>query len=150
MKALRTILSLAIMLMSAVSFGQNGNDSISDIQDSLCCSDTTNQDIPLEVVEIQPEYPGGDQELYSFINQNFKFPQETLEAGKVSGRFVISFIVEKDGTITDIQVVRSFEEHFDKAMISIFEQMPKWKPGEHLGKVVRTKYTWGISYDYKG
>ena len=84
-----------------------------------------------------------------FVFRDFKFPEETLEAGMASGRIGVSFIVEKDGSITDVQVVRSFEEHFDKVIVSAFKRMPKWKPGEDKGKKVRTKITWYMNYDYK-
>ena len=114
------------------------------LQDSLYC-----EEIPVEHPEVFPEFPGGNKEIMHFVFRDFKFPEETLEAGMASGRIGVSFIVEKDGSITDVQVVRSFEEHFDKVIVSAFKRMPKWKPGEDKGKKVRTKITWYMNYDYK-
>lgn len=145
-----------MMIFPVISFGQNKNDSISTVcpiikykKDSLCCSNKE-EAFPLEHPEVYPEFPGGNKEIIRFVTNNLKFPKEALEAGVVSGRIGISFIVEKDGSITDIKVVRSFEEHFDKVIVSAFKRMPKWKPGENKGKIVRTKITWFMNYDYKG
>ena len=61
----------------------------------------------------------------------------------------LDFIIEKDGSITDIKVVRPVEEHFDKEFVAVFKNLPKWKPGKDKGNVVRTKMRWYMHYDFK-
>ena len=114
------------------------------LQDSLYC-----EEIPVEHPDVFPEFPGGNKELSLYINRNFKIPQETYDAGFTSVRIDITFIIEKDGSITDIKVVRPVEEHFDKEFVAVFKNLPKWKPGKDKGNVVRTKMRWYMHYDFK-
>ena len=119
-------------------------------KDSLGISSTIEIQNALLTPEVSPEFPGGSKEMYSFIRRNLKFPQETLAAGIVSGRIGLSFIVEKDGSITNIQVIlSSFDKHFDEMIMNIFKNMPRWKPGKDKGEIVRTKKIWTMNYDYK-
>lgn len=119
-------------------------------KDSLGISSTIEIQNALLTPEVSPEFPGGSKEMYSFIRRNLKFPQETLAAGIVSGRIGLSFIVEKDGSITNIQVIlSSFDKHFDEMIMNIFMNMPRWKPGKDKGEIVRTKKIWTMNYDYK-
>lgn len=145
------------MMFPVLSFGQNEQKSVSfdcrecgGKKDSLSISSTIEIQNALLNPEVSPEFPGGSKEMYSFIRRNLKFPQETLAAGIVSGRIGLSFIIEKDGSITDIQVIlSSFDKHFDEMIMNIFMCMPRWKPGEDKGEIVRTKKIWTMNYDYK-
>ena len=140
------------MEIDSLFYRHNKNTTIIDIfshnksllQDSLYC-----EEIPVEHPEVFPEFPGGFKELSLYINRNFKIPQETYDAGFTSVRIDITFIIEKDGSITDIKVVRPVEEHFDKEFVAVFKNLPKWKPGKDKGNVVRTKMRWYMHYDFK-
>lgn len=90
-------------------------------------------------IEVQPEFPGGNKVLFTFISKNFKYTDEMKE-NELKGRVVASFVVEKDGSITDIKVVRGIGYETDYEVIRVLKSMPKWIPGEQNGKKVRCSY----------
>ena len=93
----------------------------------------------------QPEFPGGETALMNFIVSNLKYPQSAAQKG-IQGRVVLSFIVEKDGSISTIKVMRSPDERLSLEAIRVVRKMPKWKPERRLGKPVRTKYVLPITF----
>ena len=98
------------------------------------------------VVETMPEFPGGAQAMMRFIGENIKYPTYAQEKG-IQGRVICQFVVEKDGKVTDIKVVRSSgDESLDKEAVRLINSMPKWKPGKQRGKPVRVKYTIPINF----
>jgi len=97
------------------------------------------------MVDKMPQFPGGDVELLKFINENLKYPITAQEQG-IEGRVVASFTVEKDGSINDVEIVRSLEESLDNESIRILKSLPKWTPGENNGKIVRVKFTVPIQF----
>ncbi len=92
------------------------------------------------VVDVQPMFPGGDKAMMDFLNKNIKYPKEAEDKG-ISGRVIVTYIVEKDGSLSDVTVVRSLDPLLDQEAIRVMKLMPKWTPGKDKGKVVRTKYT---------
>ncbi len=101
------------------------------------------------VVETMPEFPGGMQALWKFIEDNLQYPKDAGEIN-VQGRSIIQFTVEKDGSITDIEVVRSVgHPSFDKEAVRVIKMMPKWKPGSQNGTIVRCKYTVPVTFKLK-
>jgi TonB family protein len=91
------------------------------------------------IVDNMPEFPGGQQAMFKFIAENVQYPANAMEKG---GRVVCQFVIEKDGRISDIQVVRtSGETSLDKEAVRVISSMPKWKPGKQRGKPVRVTYT---------
>lgn len=92
------------------------------------------------VVEQQPEFPGGMTALMKFLGDNIKYPVIAQENG-IQGRVVCNFVVERDGSITDVQVVRGQDPSLDKEAIRVIQSMPKWKPGQQRGKPVRVRFT---------
>lgn len=103
-------------------------------------------DVVYNVVEQMPEFPGGEKALRAFLAENVKYPSIAKENG-IYGRVVCQFIVEKDGSITDVEVVKSSGEiSLDKEAIRVIKMMPKWKPGKQQNKPVRTRYTLPISF----
>ena len=92
-------------------------------------------------VETQPDFPGGMQELLNFIRKNLRYPMVMCYEGPVQGRVVCSFFVEKDGSISNVEVVKSLDPACDKEAIRIIESMPKWIPGEQNGVKARVQYT---------
>ena len=95
--------------------------------------------------EEQPSFPGGEVALLNFISQNMKYPEVACEKG-IRGRVIVSFIIEKDGSIVEAAVVRGVDPELDKEAIRLVESFPKWKPGKKSGEPVRVKYTLPITF----
>ena len=93
-----------------------------------------------QVVEENPEFPGGMKECMKFLSNNIKYPQISQENG-VQGRVIVQFVVNADGTIVDPVVVRGVDPYLDKEALRVIKLMPKWKPGKQRGKAVRVRYT---------
>ncbi len=105
----------------------------------------TETDKTFDVVEQMPEFPGGTSELMKFLSMNIKYPEAAEKAG-LQGRVVVTFIVEKDGTVSNAKVVKSVSEELDAEALRVINAMPKWKPGMQKGQPVRVKYTIPISF----
>ena len=104
------------------------------------------EEVIFVVVESMPEFPGGQQAMMRYIAENIKYPVIAQENG-IQGRVICQFVVEKDGKVTDIQVVRSSgNDSLDQEAVRVINSMPKWKPGEQQGKLIRTKYTIPINW----
>ncbi|MDL2278920.1 M56 family metallopeptidase [Parabacteroides sp. OttesenSCG-928-G07] len=104
------------------------------------------QDDPVfTIVEVNPEFPGGEVELLKFINTTMSYPQSAQDKG-IQGRVTASFIVEKDGSISDINIVRALDPALDEEAIRVIKAMPKWTPGKQRGQAVRVRYTLPIVY----
>lgn len=93
-----------------------------------------------EVVEEMPHFPGGAAALQAFLSSNTKYPVVAQENG-VQGRVTVSFVVERDGSITDVRVVRSVDPSLDREASRVVRSMPRWSPGKQNGSAVRVKYT---------
>lgn len=92
------------------------------------------------VVEEQPEFPGGNAAMMKFLSDNIRYPVIAQENG-IQGRVICNFVVERDGSITDVQVVRGQDPSLDREAIRVIQQMPKWKPGKQRGSAVRVRFT---------
>ncbi len=93
-----------------------------------------------DVVEEMPSFPGGQGALMSYLASNIKYPVVAQENG-VQGRVIVSFVVERDGSISDVKVARSVDPSLDREAQRVVKGMPKWKPGKQNGSAVRVKYT---------
>ena len=93
-----------------------------------------------EGVEEMPSFPGGSAALMSYLSSNTKYPVVAQENG-VQGRVIVSFVVERDGSISDVKVARSVDPSLDREAQRVVKSMPKWKPGKQNGSAVRVKYT---------
>ncbi|MBR5325830.1 MAG: energy transducer TonB [Prevotella sp.] len=98
-----------------------------------------------DVVEQMPEYPGGMQALFEYLSQNLKYPEDAKQQ-KVEGRVIAIFVVETDGSISNVEVVKPVFPSLDAEAVRVLSDMPKWKPGMQSGKVVRVKYTVPINF----
>mgnify|MGYP003590783591 FL=1 len=98
-----------------------------------------------QVVEQMPSFPDGQPALFKFLNENVKYPPVAAENG-VQGRVICQFVVNKDGSIVDVEVVRSVDPSLDKEAIRVIKSMPKWTPGLQRGKPVRVKYTLPVNF----
>jgi protein TonB len=92
------------------------------------------------VVEEQPEFPGGSTAMMKFLSDNIRYPVIAQENG-IHGRVICNFVVERDGSITDAQVVRGVDPSLDREAIRVIQQMPRWKPGKQRGAAVRVRFT---------
>lgn len=102
-------------------------------------------DQPFVMVEEQPQFPGGESALMAFIKKTLRYPAFAAENG-IQGRVTLSFVVERDGSIAQIEVMRSPAEELSKESIRVVQTMPKWKPGKQRGKAVRVKYVLPITF----
>lgn len=93
-----------------------------------------------DVVEEMPSFPGGQGALMSYLASNIKYPVVAQENG-VQGRVIVSFVVERDGSISDVRVARSVDPSLDREAQRVVKGMPRWKPGKQNGSAVRVKYT---------
>ncbi len=92
-----------------------------------------------DVVEQMPSFPGGNGALLEYLATHVKYPVVAQENG-VQGRVIVSFVVEKDGSITDVRVVRSVDPSLDREAARVVSSMPRWTPGKQNGSAVRVKY----------
>lgn len=92
-------------------------------------------------IEVKPDFPGGIEKFYKYISKNYQVPEEEGLKGKV----FVSFVVEKDGSLTDIKVIRDIGYGTGKEAIRVLKTCPKWNPGEQNGKKVRVLYSLPIS-----
>ena len=104
------------------------------------------EEVVFVVVESMPEFPGGQQALFKYLSENVKYPVIAQENG-IQGRVICQFVVNKDGSIVDVEVVRSGgDPSLDKEAVRVIKSMPKWKPGKQRGKAVRVKYTVPVNF----
>ena len=105
--------------------------------------------LSIDPVVTQPQFPGGEDSLYSFIYSNLRYPQEAIDNG-IEGRVFITFVVEKDGSITNIKIRRDIGYGCGEEAVRVLKMMPKWIPGkDHLGNIHRTQYNMPINFEFK-
>lgn len=97
-----------------------------------------------EIVEQEPEFPGGLKAMMKWLNDNLKYPEVALK-DRVGARAYVRFVVEHDGSLSNIQLVHiraeMYETEFKNEALRLVNSMPKWSPGVNQGKIVRTRYT---------
>ena len=98
-----------------------------------------------DVVEQMPSFPGGPSALMEWLSNNVKYPVVAQENG-VQGRVVVSFVVERDGSITDVKVVRGVDPSLDREASRVVRAMPRWIPGKQNGSAVRVKYNVPVAF----
>ena len=97
------------------------------------------------IVEQKPVFPGGQKALMEFLKSNLVYPKAAQDSS-IQGRVIVKFTVEKDGSITDVEVVRGVHPALDEEAVRVVSMMPKWKPGTQMGDTVRTKFTLPIIF----
>lgn len=97
------------------------------------------------VVENMPEFPGGEAAMYKFIGKNIVYPRMAKESG-ISGRVFITFVVERDGSVTDVKILRGIGGGCDEEAVRVIRKMPRWSPGKQRGKPVRVQYRMPIKF----
>jgi protein TonB len=122
---MKLILLVGLILLTSNLFAQEKTDS------------THSSEIIL-VAENSPQYPGGYSELHKFINEKLSYPKQARKK-RIQGKVVITFIVERDGTIGDITVEQSVDPLLDNESIRVVKLMPKWIPAHQKGRTVRCR-----------
>ena len=106
--------------------------------------DVQEQEI-FQIVEEMPAYPGGDQKLMEYVAKNIKYPQIARETG-IQGRVFVGFVVEPDGSVSNVKVLRGIGGGCDEEAMRVVKNMPKWKPGKQRGKAVRVSYMLPVNF----
>ena len=103
------------------------------------------EEVIFQVVEQMPEFPGGMQKALEFLGKNIKYPVAAQQA-KIEGRVIVQFVIERDGSVSDVKVMRGVNSELDAEAIRVVSMMPKWIPGKQRGKAVAVKYTMPIMF----
>ena len=103
------------------------------------------KDLAYDVVEVMPEYPGGQDALLNYLSQNIKYPKEAAEKG-IEGKVQLSFVVEKDGSISEVEVVKPVDPLLDNEAVRVIKSMHGWIPGRQNDETVRVKYTVPVTF----
>jgi len=103
------------------------------------------EDEIFKVVESNPEFPGGEANLYKYLADNLEYPYEARELN-ISGKVWVTFVVEKNGSITDVQVLRGIGGGCDEEAVRVVKAMPKWTPGKQRGIPVRVQFVLSVKF----
>ena len=122
---------------------KNGPTILRAVGDDSTVSDK--EKVYHQVVGQQPSFPGGREELFKYLTYNVKYPIDAAK-NKIEGRILVTFVVEHDGSISNVDVANSVYPSLDKESIRVVSGMPKWIPGKANGKTVRVKYTIPITF----
>ena len=106
------------------------------------------EDLIFKIVEEKPIFPGGQAEMMKYISKNLIYPQIAKEIG-IQGRVIVSFVIEKDGSLTNIKVAKDIGGNCGEEAVRIIKSMPKWTPGKNKGKVVRTQISIPIIFSLR-
>ncbi|MDY0344580.1 MAG: energy transducer TonB [Lentimicrobium sp.] len=101
------------------------------------------------VVEDQPSFPGGDAARIRYLQENIKYPQMARESG-IQGTVYVTFVVERNGAVTDVRVLRGIGGGCDEEAVRVIKAMPKWNPGKQRGKPVRVQFNMPIKFTLAG
>ena len=131
---MKCLLSSVLTFFSIFAFGQSAN--------VLPTPDTTEVYM---IVELMPMYPGGEEAMAKFIKKNIKYPDQEKKNG-VEGRVVLGIQVERDGSLTNINIRKGVSPGIDKEALRLVSLFPKFNPGKHRGQTVRVKYALSIVF----
>ncbi|MBR0170373.1 MAG: energy transducer TonB [Bacteroidales bacterium] len=104
------------------------------------------EQVIFQVVENDPEFPGGLEAMYKFLAQNIKYPQLARE-NNITGKVYVTFVVEKDGSVSNARVLRDIGGGCGAEAIRVVKSMPKWTPGKQRGKAVRVQYNLPVNFN---
>ncbi len=127
------------------------DDNIFNVTDFVIAStkDKFNKtDEPFLFVEEMPEFPGGERALLNYLSNNVKYPVIAQENG-IQGKVYISFVIDENGNINDVILVRGVDKSLDNEAIRVISSMPKWKPGKQRGESVKVRFNVPITFELK-
>lgn len=133
-------------------------DAIVNVADSTeqasVVQDTIKENIQKEKGEIcqiperQPEFPGGMKALMEYLIKNIRYPKQCQKMG-ITGRVVVTFVINTDGSVSDVEVMKKVHPMLDKEAVRVIQEMPKWQPGMQKGKNVRVRFTMPVNFNLK-
>lgn len=122
---------------------------IMDYVEEVATEEVEEEAIPFQIVETKPSFQGGDANTFSkWVGQNLIYPEIAKENG-VSGRVTLQFTVEKDGSITNVKVVRGVDPALDKEAVRVVSSSPKWSPGRQRDRAVKVSYTFPVIFQLR-
>lgn len=129
-----------------ITEGTNDLNKI-EVKEQVIAEPVVQNDEPVSMamVEQKPSFPGGDAAMYQWLSNNIVYPPAASEEG-VSGRVVVEFVVDKDGSITRARVVRQRHPALDREALRVVNSMPKWIPGRNNGQPVKVTYTLPVTF----
>jgi len=137
---------------NARRLSSSSNETAASLNLSLNSVTTVNEEVEeieeeiFTVVEVQPQFPGGEDSLYNFIYSNLRYPQVAKD-NAIEGRVFLTFVVEKDGSITNVKIIRDIGGGCGHEAKRVVEMMPKWIPGKQNGKPVRVQFNMPIRFE---
>ena len=126
-------LMIPVMLLMVVSFSVNGQNN------------EKKNNVYFEEVDEMPEYPGGKEGLFKFISENVQYPEKAKKE-TVTGKVFVSFVIDKDGSVTDVKIARSVNPELDDEAVRVVKKLKKWTPGKKDGEVVKVGFTMPIKF----
>lgn len=149
---MKYLVSILLLFVSIISFAQVENIDTLDLEEVILAppidKSSLNEDSIYVFVEDPPEFPGGDSAMMKYLADNIKYP-DSAKRSRIQGIVYISFIIERDGNVGFVKILRGVSDELDEESIRVVRGMPKWKPGKHSGKDVRTQYNIPIRYKLK-
>jgi periplasmic protein TonB len=143
---------IAWFALSAMATAQEHKPTVKEEKkqepsDQIIVTDTnkSEDEVLFVVVEESPEFPGGDKARFKYISENVQYPEAAREK-KIQGTVFVSFVVEADGAISNVTVLRGIGGGCDEEAVRVIENMPKWTPGKQRGKNVRVKFNMPIKF----
>lgn len=124
-------------------------DSLIGIVNNVAVGNTKNSDGVYEIVEKEPQYPGGNGAMSSFIIKNIKYPEAAIKSG-AHGYVITQFVVSKEGDVKDVKIVKGVSPELDAEAMRVVKAMPKWTPGYNNGKAVNVRYTLPVKFNMEG
>ncbi len=120
-------------------------ETVAPTKTELVVETAPREDAPFLRVEQQPEFPGGMAALSSYLNKSLRYPNGAVQAG-IQGKVYISFVVNTDGSLTDIQTLKGIGFGCDEEALRVIRQMPRWKPGKQSGRAVRVRFSLPVAF----
>lgn len=125
-------------------------EDVSPIEESewVVVEEELEEEEVFSIVEVMPEFPGGMPKLSEYLSQNIVYPDEAQKAG-IQGKVFVSFVIEKDGSASNVKLIRGIGGGCDEEAIRVVQAMPRWKPGTQRGKPVRVSYSLPVNFTLK-
>jgi len=137
---MRTYLFFLLLTLSSVAFAQNTDSIKIDTSQMLSLSGKVG-----EWGEVAPQFPGGEQGLINYITDNLKYPKKARRKG-IQGKVFVTFVIEKDGSLSTINVAKGVHPLLDEEAVRLVKNMPAWKPGWANGQPVKVRFTLPLNF----
>ena len=131
---MKKIFVLFSLLIASQSFAQEGNKQITKVKEETA-----------QAIIIDASYPGGQDELMKYIASSMKYPQDAMDNG-FQGKVYVGFIVNEDGSISNVEIKRGVQESLDQEALRIIKNMPNWEPAEQDGQAIKSSYMLQVSF----